>query len=83
MHTDNPTNDRRLRGAHNEEGERARTGVGPHGPAPLCYAASAEPMYRPDHKAKKHGRPKPKAHYRRVVRRKLEAAVAEALGVVL
>ena len=44
-------------------------------------AQSATPFPRPDHKAKKHGRPKPKAHYRRVVRRQCELAIAAELGV--
>lgn len=43
--------------------------------------ASVTPFPRPDHKAKRHGRPKPKAHYRRVVRRQCELAVGQALGV--
>lgn len=40
---------------------------------------SATPFQRPDHKAKRHGRPKPKAWQRRVSRRQRELAVA--LGV--
>lgn len=43
---------------------------------------SAEPFPRPDHRAKKHGKPKPKVHYRRVVRQQCELAVARELGVV-
>lgn len=41
---------------------------------------NVEPFQRVDYKAKKHGRPKPKAHYRRAVRRQCEVAVARELG---
>ena len=34
----------------------ANDNTGPHHPTP-AYQASAEPMCRPDHKAKKHSRP--------------------------
>lgn len=47
----------------------------------MSIQQSAEPFPRPDHKAKKHGRPKPKAHYRKVVRRQCEIAIGLALGV--
>lgn len=40
---------------------------------------SATPFQRPDHKAKKHGRPKPKAWQRRVTRR--QEVVLLGLGV--
>lgn len=49
----------------------------------LPTQSSVEPFQRPDHKAKRHGRPKPKAWYRRAVRRQCMAAVARELGVVL
>ncbi|HWJ89049.1 MAG TPA: hypothetical protein VNS12_13355 [Pelagibacterium sp.] len=41
------------------------------------FASSVEPMCRPDHKAKKHGRPKPKKWARRADRR---AAMLELVG---
>lgn len=46
-------------------------------PTGRVFASSAEPMCRPDHKAKKHGRPKPKRHVRRADRR---AAVLALVG---
>lgn len=45
--------------------------------------SSVEPFPRPDHKAKRHGRPKPKAHYRRAVRRLCGVAVARELGFLV
>jgi len=45
----------------------------------MAYQASATPFQRPDHKAKRHGRPKPKAWQRRVTRR--QEVVALVLGV--
>lgn len=45
----------------------------------MNYQASAEPFQRPDHKAKRHGRPKPKAWQRRLTRRQRELTLA--LGV--
>jgi hypothetical protein len=48
----------------------------------LNTQSSVEPFPRPDHRAKKHGRPKPKAWHRRVVRRQCELAIARELGVM-
>lgn len=42
------------------------------------YATSATPFPRPDHKAKKHGRPKTKRHVRRADRR---ARLVEECGL--
>lgn len=48
----------------------------------MATQCSVEPFPRPDHKAKKHGRPKPKAWYRRAVRRQCElSGRAAALDV--
>lgn len=40
-------------------------------------AMSVQPFPRADHKAKRHGRPKPKVHYRRAVRHSELAIVRE------
>lgn len=53
-------------------GDNERTNEEPRpGSTGRVFASSAEPMCRPDHKAKKHGRPKPKRHVRRADRRAL------------
>lgn len=54
----------------NEEARSGSTG--------RAFASSAEPMCRPDHKAKKHGRPKSKRYVRRADRR---ARLVEECGL--
>lgn len=42
---------------------------------------NATPFMRPDHKSKKHGRPKPAKFGRRTERRQSELAIGQMMGV--
>lgn len=63
---------RAFAGGNERTNEEARSGS-----TGRAFASSAEPMCRPDYRAKKHGRPKPKKWARRDDRR---AAMLELVG---